>query len=81
MTEDGLIRPGLKVLVRHGAASAAINGHLPLVCLGEVVERADADVWWINVWMGVAEPIPQMYRTDEILGTPSLGLHYVPVVS
>ncbi len=33
-----------------------------------------ADVWWLDVHMGPGVTLPQMYRADQILGVPAVGL-------
>ena len=30
--------------------------------------------WWLAVHFGGPEPLPQMYRADQILGIPATGL-------
>jgi hypothetical protein len=81
VNEPPLFEPGLKVMVRTAVISGEINGHLPLVCMAEVMGPAEGDdLWWLTVWMGQREGMPQMYKSEEILGTPSLGLTYVPVI-
>ena len=79
--QQDLIQPGMHVMVQCAVIPGELNGHLPIVALGKVIGPADRDdIWWVGVYLGQSEPLPQMYRLDEILGTPALGLHYKPVV-
>jgi hypothetical protein len=74
----GMIGPGLSVMVCTGAAllGAAI------ICYATVAQAADADdTWWLDVHAGGIEPLPQMYRADEILGIPAAGLTPRPIAS
>lgn len=85
VTPQELMKAGTVVMVPVGAISAAVNGGPCIIAWAVVVGPAgesDAsvftnpeDVFWLDVYMapGVA-PLPQMYRADQILGVPALGL-------
>lgn len=65
---DGFIEPGLNVVVSYGEGDATV------CCMGKVLERAINGSWWIDVYTGAAQPLPQMFRADDILGLASLGM-------
>lgn len=71
------------VMVPVGQANTMVNGG-PCVIAWAVVrgpadDRAPGDPqgrWWLEVYLAPgAAPLPQMYRAEEILGVPALGLH------
>lgn len=76
--------PGHVVMVPVGAIPAVINGGPCVIAWAVVrgpasaVEAASyadpATIWWLDVYMGPAVFIPQMYRADDILGVPAIGL-------
>ena len=79
------LAPGTVVMVPVGQVPAIVNGG-PCIIAWAVVrgpaDEADASVftdptaiYWLDVYMvpGVP-PLPQMYRADQILGIPALGL-------
>lgn len=47
-----------------------------LICYATVDGPADEPgVWWLSVhYGGTAGPLPQMFRTEEIVGVPAWGL-------
>lgn len=77
------IKPGLGVMVAY-TLSAAVNNEPALICFARVVERASSDdaavfrgnpeVWWLNVYTAPHVSLPQMFRADQILGIPALGI-------
>lgn len=79
-----MLKPGLAVMVAWGTVAALANGTPALIAYAEVVGPASesdagvfndpSDVWWLNVHMGPGAVLPQMYRADQILGIPALGL-------
>lgn len=75
------LTPGMTVMVQAFRLAAAVNGHLPVVCIAELLEPVDNDTWWVAVYAGQSDPLPQMYRREEILGTPSPGLRYEAVIT
>jgi hypothetical protein len=71
----GMLEPGMAVMVAAGTINAVVNGDPPIICYATVIDRAEApDTWWLNVHMGMGSTLPQMYRADQILGIPALGL-------
>jgi len=79
---EGMLRPGLAVMVAAGTVSAVVNGTPAIVCYATVIGRADEPgMWWLRVYLGAGEPLPQMYRADHILGVPAIGLAPAPVPS
>lgn len=78
------LEPGRAVMVASGTVAAQVNGGPAIICYAEVIGPADessasvmidpSDVWWLAVFTGAGEPLPQMYRADEILGIPAIGL-------
>jgi hypothetical protein len=80
--------PGTAVMVAAGRGVTHVNGNpYPCVIAWAVVRgpatETDAathpdphSVWWLDVYIiPGGEPLPQMYRADEIIGIPVLGLH------
>ncbi len=75
---------GTRVMVPVGEVAAQVNGHPCIVALAVVRGPAnDSDasvfvdptaVYWLDVHMGPDVVLPQMYRADQILGIPALGL-------
>lgn len=81
------LREGVTVMVPVGQIAAIIEGQPCLIALATVMGPASsqeteqfteqhkaAGMWWLNVRMGPGVSLPQMYRADQILGIPSLGL-------
>lgn len=79
-----MLEPGLAVMVPVGTISAAVNGGPSIVAYATVIGRASehdaavmadpSEMWWLDVHMGPGITLPQMYRADQILGVPALGL-------
>lgn len=85
ITPRELMTPGTVVMVPVGAVSAVVNGGPCLVAWAVVVgpaSESDSSVFtdpegmfWLDVYMAPGvPPLPQMYRADQILGVPALGL-------
>jgi hypothetical protein len=85
VTPSELLAPGTVVMVPVGQASAIVNGG-PCIIAWATVNGPDGDDWttpeggvkpdsrwWLDVRQGPVVQ-PQMYRADEILGVPALGL-------
>lgn len=79
------LRPGTFVMVPVGQVSAMVNGGPCIIAMAKVLRQATGSeaavyvdhfgVWWLDVYMVPGgEPLPQMYRADDILGVPALGL-------
>lgn len=81
------LREGTQVMVPVGQIAAIIEGQPCLIALATVMGPAGdgesehfsdrhkaAGMWWLNVHMGPGVSLPQMYRADQILGIPVLGL-------
>lgn len=80
------LTPGTIVMVPVGQGAALGNGQ-PCIIAWAVVRgpasTADAAQFtdpaamhWLDVYMAPGHPpMPQMYRADNILGVPALGLH------
>lgn len=79
------LRPGTFVMVPVGQVSATVNGGPCVIALARVIRPATGSesavyvdhfgVWWLDVFMVPGgTPLPQMYRADDILGIPALGL-------
>lgn len=85
----GMLEPGLAVMVPVGMIPAAVNGGPTIVAYATVMGRASeqdaaafvdpAAMWWLEVHMAPGVTLPQMYRADQILGVPALGLSMAPV--
>lgn len=79
------LRPGTIVMVPVGQISATVNGGPCVIAWAEVLRPATGSesatfvdhfgVWWLNVYLAPGSPLPQMYRADDILGIPALGLN------
>lgn len=65
---DEHIQPDLNVVVSYGAGAATV------CCIGKVIQRADNGAWWIDVYTGAPQPLPQMFMAEDILGLASLGM-------
>lgn len=84
VTPRELMTPGTVVMVPVGQAAAIINGGPCIVAWATVIgpaTEADAAVftdpsamYWLEVHNGPGVTLPQMYRADQILGVPALGL-------
>ncbi len=85
VTPRELMTPGTVVMVPVGAGSAIVNGGPCLIAWAVVRGPADEaaasvftdpeSMFWLDVYMGPGvAPLPQMYRADQILGVPALGL-------
>ncbi len=70
--KDANIVPTMNVVVAYGG-----GGDMPVCCMGTVVQRADNGSWWIDVYTGAENPLPQMFQAEHILGIASLGMTYV----
>lgn len=78
----GELRPGTAVMVPMGRIGGAVGQ--PCVIAWAVVGGPASfvegrpcadDLWWLDVYaIPGGPPIPQVYRADEILGVPALGL-------
>lgn len=74
--------PGTVVMVPVGQTNAVINGQPCIVAWATVTGPAGDDdapvgpasMYWLDVHMGPGATLPQMYRADQILGIPALGL-------
>jgi len=77
--------PGTVVMVPVGRIAAAVNGQPCIIAWAVVVGPVkDAggpvyadhiDKYWLDVYViPGGPPLPQMYRAEEILGVPALGL-------
>lgn len=85
VTPRDLLTPGTAVMVPVNQISAVVNGG-PCVIAWAVVRgpASDADaavftdptgVHWLDVYLAPdVAPLPQMYRADQILGVPALGV-------
>lgn len=76
---------GTAVMVPAGQISAMVNGGPCIIAWAVVRGPASesdaaaftdpAAMYWLDVYMVPGEPpLPQMYRADDILGVPALGL-------
>lgn len=78
------LQPGTTVMVPVGQANAIVNGGPCIVAWATVRGPAGdsgasvfvdpTSVYWLDVHMGPGVSLPQMYRADQILGVPALGL-------
>lgn len=79
-----LLKRGLSVMVPVGALAASVNGSPSIVAYAITVGPASEDdaavmtdpssTWWFDVYVSPGAPLRQMYRVDELLGVPALGL-------
>lgn len=77
------LRPGLGVMVAY-TLSAEVNNEPALICYARVIGQASRDdaavyvgnpeVWWLDVYTAPGVTLPQMFRVDQILGVPALGI-------
>lgn len=77
------LEPNTVVMVPYGQGNAIVNGGPCIIAWAVVIGPVEKDNdptdpkarYWLNVYLarGV-EPMPQMYRAEEILGVPALGL-------
>lgn len=79
---EHMLQPGAAVMVPY-VASAVVNGDPALICYATVrglASEADAASfnggpwYWLDVHTGGGVTLPQMFRSDQILGVPALGL-------
>lgn len=79
----GQIEAGLGVMVAY-TISAAVNGDPPLICYARAIQQAtpaeaavfvgEPEVWWLDVYTAPGVTLPQMFRVDQILGVPAIGI-------
>jgi hypothetical protein len=68
--KDEHVEEALNVVVAYGPKEG-----IQICCMGTVRQRADdGTTWWIDVYTGAADPLPQMFRAEDILGLASLGM-------
>jgi hypothetical protein len=81
----GEMQTGTVVMVAVGGLVARTRGHACTIAWAVVQGPASGkhaalytnpkQMWWLDVYMiPGGPPIPQMYRADQILGVPALGL-------
>lgn len=85
VTPAELLKPGTAVMVPVGMVSAVVNGGPCVIAWARVRGPAEDHVdpegtirpdsmWWLDVHMGPGAVLAQMYRADQILGVPAMGL-------
>lgn len=79
------LQAGTVVMVPVGQGNALVNGQPCVIAWAVVLQPAADDEagvftdpkrrYWLDVYLAPGgRPLPQMYRAEEILGVPALGL-------